>query len=87
MKERGRRWPAGHQSLAGRSCLSSTQPLLSSSTSSCSNHVDSTDQKHQTKGNSFHPFPKFYLLLLLLFEFFDFILCNDEVNMLWKRSK
>jgi hypothetical protein len=22
-----------------------------------------------------------------LFEIFDFILCNDEVNMLWKRNK
>jgi hypothetical protein len=30
----------------------------------------------KSKANSIHPFPKFYLL------FFDFILCNDEVNML-----
>jgi hypothetical protein len=37
------------------------------------------------KAKSFHPFPKFYLLLFLIF--FDFILCNNEVNMLWKRSK
>jgi hypothetical protein len=33
----------------------------------------------------FHPFPKFYLFIYL--EFLDFILCNDEVNMLWKMSK
>jgi hypothetical protein len=39
----------------------------------------------KSKANSFHPFPKLYLLLF--FEIFDFILCNDEVNMMWKRSK
>jgi hypothetical protein len=36
--------------------------------------------------NSFHPFSKFYLFIII-FEIFDFILCNYEVNMLWKRSK
>jgi hypothetical protein len=40
----------------------------------------------KSKTNSFHPFPKFYLLLLL-FEIFYFISRNDEVNMLQKRSK
>jgi hypothetical protein len=40
----------------------------------------------KSKANSFHPFPKFYLFIII-FENFDFILCNDEVNMLWKRSK
>jgi hypothetical protein len=33
----------------------------------------------KSKSNSFHPFPKFF--------FENFILCNDEINMLWKRSK
>jgi hypothetical protein len=39
----------------------------------------------KSKANSFHPFPKF--LLFFYFEKFHFILCNDEVNMLWKSSK
>jgi hypothetical protein len=38
----------------------------------------------KSKANLFHRFPKFYLLLLFVFYF---ILCNDEVNMLWKMSK
>jgi hypothetical protein len=42
----GRRWPAGHKSLANRACLASTRFLLSSSTSSCSSHAHSIDQKH-----------------------------------------
>jgi hypothetical protein len=33
----------------------------------------------KSKANSFHPFPKSYYYF---FENFDFILCNDEVNML-----
>jgi hypothetical protein len=33
----------------------------------------------KSKVNSFH---SFYLFL----KFLDFILCNDEINMLWKRS-
>jgi hypothetical protein len=37
----------------------------------------------KSKANSFHPFPKFFLFIFLNF----FILCNDEINMLWKRSK
>jgi hypothetical protein len=36
------------------------------------------------KANSFHPFPKFFLFIFL--KFLDFILCNDEINMLWKRK-
>jgi hypothetical protein len=42
----------------------------------------------KSKANSFHPFPKFYLIIIIIicFQIFDFILCNDEVNMLW-RSK
>jgi hypothetical protein len=40
----------------------------------------------KSKTNFFHPFPKFFLFFYF-FEFFDFILCNDEVNMLRKRSK
>jgi hypothetical protein len=33
----------------------------------------------KNKANSFHPFP--------FFEILYFILCNDEIIMLWKRSK
>jgi hypothetical protein len=32
----------------------------------------------KSKANSFHPFVS---------SFLDFILCNDEINMMWKRSK
>jgi hypothetical protein len=32
------------------------------------------------KANSFHLFSKFFLFILL--KFLDFILCNDEINML-----
>jgi hypothetical protein len=39
-----------------------------------------------SKANSFHPFPKFLLFIYLL-KFLDFMLSNDEINMLWKRSK
>jgi hypothetical protein len=38
----------------------------------------------KSKANSFQPFPKFFLVFL---KFLDFILCNDEISMLWKRSK
>jgi hypothetical protein len=41
----------------------------------------------KSKTYSFHPFRKFYLYIYYYFEILDFILCNDEVNMLWKRSK
>jgi hypothetical protein len=42
----------------------------------------------KSKANSFHPFPKFYLFNnIIIFEKKYFILCNDEVNMMWKRSK
>jgi hypothetical protein len=40
----------------------------------------------KSKANSFHPFPKFYLFIIII-EIFDFIVCNDEVNMLWKKNK
>jgi hypothetical protein len=40
----------------------------------------------KSKANSFHPFPKFFLFIYFL-KILDFILCNDEINMLWKRSK
>jgi hypothetical protein len=40
----------------------------------------------KSKPNSVHPFPKFYLFIIILKKI-DFILCNDEVNMLWKKSK
>jgi hypothetical protein len=37
-----------------------------------------------SKANSFHPFPKFFLFI---FYFFRFYTMNDEISMLWKRSK
>jgi hypothetical protein len=40
----------------------------------------------KSKANSFHPFSR-VLFIYLFFDFFYFILCNDEINMLWKRSK
>jgi hypothetical protein len=40
----------------------------------------------KSKPISVHPFLKFYLFIIIL-NFLDFILCNDEVNMLCKRSK
>jgi hypothetical protein len=39
----------------------------------------------KSKANFFHPFSKLFLFIFL--KFLDFILCNDEINMLWKRSK
>jgi hypothetical protein len=39
----------------------------------------------KSKANSFHPFPKFFLFIFL--NFLDFIVCNDDINMMWKRSK
>jgi hypothetical protein len=43
----------------------------------------------KSKPNSFHLFPKFFLFIFKYFIFYIlyFILCNDEINMLWKRSK
>jgi hypothetical protein len=38
----------------------------------------------KSKANSFHFFQNSFYLFL---KFLDFILCNDEINMLWKRSK
>jgi hypothetical protein len=38
----------------------------------------------KSKANSFHPFPKFFLFFL---KFLDFILCNDEINLLSRWSK
>jgi hypothetical protein len=40
----------------------------------------------KSKVNSFHPFSKFFLFIFSL-KFLDFIICNCEINMLWKRSK
>jgi hypothetical protein len=37
----------------------------------------------KSKANSIHPFQS---SIYYFFEIFDFILCNDEVNMLWKKS-
>jgi hypothetical protein len=39
----------------------------------------------KSKANSFHPSPNSFYLFFKIF--FDFILCNDEKHMLWKRSK
>jgi hypothetical protein len=38
----------------------------------------------KSNANSFHLFSKFFLFFL---KFLDFILCNNEINMMWKRSK
>jgi hypothetical protein len=37
----------------------------------------------KSKANSFHLSPKFFLYFLKLL---DFMLCNDEINTLWKRK-
>jgi hypothetical protein len=59
--------------------------LLSSSTSSCSYHADSTNKKYQKQSKFLSSFSKVHFIYL--FDFFDFILCNDEINMRWERSK
>jgi hypothetical protein len=42
----------------------------------------------KSKANSFTFFQSsIYLFIIIIFENFDFVLCNDEVNMLWKRCK
>jgi hypothetical protein len=78
-------WPTGHHSLGDRPCLASTQPLLSFSTSSWSYNAHSTDQKHQKQSKFLLSFSK--VIFIYFFKFLYFILCNDEINMLWKRSK
>jgi hypothetical protein len=65
---------AGHQSLADWPCLASTQYLFSSSISSYSSHAHSIDQKQSQFLSSFSKF--------LFIYFLDFIICNDEINML-----
>jgi hypothetical protein len=70
----GGRWPAGHQSFAWPA-LHLAPIMLTPLTKSI-----------KSKSNLFHPFPKFFSFIYLL-KFLDFILCNDEINMLWKRSK
>jgi hypothetical protein len=80
-------WLADHQSLADWPCLASTQSQLSSSTSSCSYHAHSTDQKHQKQSKFLSSFFQSSFYLFTFLKFLDFILRNDEINMLWKRSK
>jgi hypothetical protein len=41
----------------------------------------------KSKANFFHPFPKFFSFISIFLKFLDFILCNHEINMLWKKSK
>jgi hypothetical protein len=43
-------------------------------------------QKHQKQTQFLSSFSKI-LFIFYFFEILDFILCNDEINMLWKRSK
>jgi hypothetical protein len=86
-KKGGRRWPASHQYLSDRPCLVSTQPLLLSSTSSCSYNGHSTDQNHQKQSKFLSSFSKALFIYYYYFEILYFILRNDEINMLWKRSK
>jgi hypothetical protein len=85
-------WPTDQQSLADRppiigrpAMLGLHSMLLSSSISSYSSHAHSTDQKYQKQSQFLSSFPKFFLYIFL--KFVDFILCNDEIDMLWKRSK
>jgi hypothetical protein len=40
----------------------------------------------KSKANSFHLFQKLFYFILFL-KFLDFIICNDEINMMWKRTK
>jgi hypothetical protein len=40
----------------------------------------------KSQANLFHPFSKFFLFIYF-FEIFIFILCNDEIDKMWKRSK
>jgi hypothetical protein len=40
----------------------------------------------KSKANSFHPLPMFFLFIIFL-KILYFIFCNDEINMLCKRSK
>jgi hypothetical protein len=77
---------AGLQFLADRPCLASTQSLISSSTSSYSSHAPSADQKHQKQSQFLSSFSK-VLFIYLFLKFLDFMLCNDEIIMLWKSSK
>jgi hypothetical protein len=65
--------------------LASIQHLLSSSTSSYSYLAHSTNQKHQKQSKFLPSFSK--VLFAYFLKFSDFILCNDEINMMWKRSK
>jgi hypothetical protein len=82
--EGGRRatnlWPTDH-------AWPPLNPYFHPPFSSCSYHAHSTHQKASKVKQI--PFILFQssIYLLLLFENFDFILCNDEVKMLWKRSK
>jgi hypothetical protein len=73
---------AGRQSLADRPCLACTKSILSFSTSSCFYHAHSTDQKHQKLSQFLSSFSK----VLFFLKYSDFMLCNDEINMLWKRK-
>jgi hypothetical protein len=48
---------------------------------SCSLHLPKASKVKQI------PFILFQSSFYLFLNFLDFILCNDEINMLWKRSK
>jgi hypothetical protein len=75
--KKGKRWPAGHKSLARRSHLTSTQLPLSLFTTSCSSHAHSTNQKIKSKANSFHVFQSSIYFFL---KFLDFMIYNDAIN-------
>jgi hypothetical protein len=66
-------WPTGH--------AWPLNPYFSSYTSSFSYHDHFTDQKHIKQSQFLSSF------LFIYFKFLDFILYNDEINMLWKRKK
>jgi hypothetical protein len=86
-KKRGRRWSAGHQYLwpTGHS-WPPLNPYFHLPLHLAPIMLIPLTKSIKSKENSFYPFLKFYLFIMF-FEIFGFILCNDEVNMLWKRSK
>jgi hypothetical protein len=61
------------QIFANQPCLPSTQSLLSSSTSSCSYHAHSTDQKYQKQCKFISSFSKvlFIYYFIEIFRFYN----------------
>jgi hypothetical protein len=68
--KRGSRWPAGHPFWPTDQALASTLPELSPSPSSCSPHVQTTDQKLQKQCN----FPSFFSKVPFIYLFLKFLM-------------